>query len=179
MTHEFDSAEVRRDEAGKAWLCLRVKNALMARNEVAAMKEGRKYTAEIKRAYNRRSGRANAYAWELMGKLAAVLGMSREEVYRAYIPDVGDNMRTVPVANNQQKELITDLWKAQGLGWIVQDAGGGWLLCYYGSSTYDTRQMGRLIDMIVEDCKAQGIETAPPGDILRWVADWKPEERGV
>lgn len=143
------------------------------------MKPGKAYLAEIKRKYNRRTGRANAYAWELMGKLAAVLGMRREEIYRAYIPEVGDNMRTVPVANLQQAELITELWEAQGLGWVVQDAGGGWLICYYGSSTYDTRQMGKLIDLIIQDCKEQGIETAPPGDILRWVTEWKPEARDV
>lgn len=178
MIHEFDAAEVRRDAHG-AWLCLHVKNAPMARNECGQMKPGKAYLAEIKRKYNRRTGRANAYAWELMGKLAAVLGMRREEIYRAYIPEVGDNMRTVPVANLQQAELITELWEAQGLGWVVQDAGGGWLICYYGSSTYDTRQMGKLIDLIIQDCKEQGIETASPGDILRWVTEWKPEARDV
>ena len=52
----------------------------------------------------------------------------------------------------------------------------GSIIC---SSTYDTRQMGRLIDLVVQDCKDQDIETAPPGDILRWVADWKPEARTV
>ena len=114
-----------------------------------------------------------------MGKLAAVLGIPREDVYRGYIPDVGDNLRTVYYADQQQRDLIASLWESQGLGWLVQDAANGWLLCYYGSSTYDTRQMGRLIDMIVQDCKDQGIETAPQGDILRWIADWKPEERVV
>ena len=59
MTHEFDCAEVRRDERG-AWLCLRVKNPWMARNEVGQMKY-RIYDAEIKRHYERRSGRANSY----------------------------------------------------------------------------------------------------------------------
>lgn len=178
MTHEFDAAEVRRDERG-AWLCLHIKNAPMARNECGQMKPGKLYQAEIKRKLNRRTSKANAYAWTLMGKLAAVLGIPREDVYRGYIPDVGDNARTVYYADRQQRDLIASLWESQGLGWLVQDAGNGWLLCYYGSSTYDTRQMGRLIDMIMQDCKDQGIETAPQGDILRWIADWKPEERVV
>ena len=92
---------------------------------------------------------------------------------------MGDNFRVVTFSNEQQKELIADLWRAQGLGWVVQEAGSGMLLCAYGSSTYDTRQMGRLIDLIVQDCREQGIETAPPGDILRWINDWKPEARAV
>ena len=53
------------------------------------------------------------------------------------------------------------------------------LLCYHCSSTYDTRQMERLTDLIVQDCREQGIETPPPGDILRWINDWKPEARAV
>lgn len=36
-----------------------------------------------------------------------------------------------------------------------------------------------MIDLIVQDCREQDIETAPPGDILRWVSDHKPEARMV
>lgn len=179
MTHLFDKAAVRRGEDGKSWLCLRVKNAPMARNEAGQMKPGKAYAAEIKLHRDKRSGRANAYAWELIGKLAAVLDLPRETVYRSYIPEVGDNCRTVPVANDEQKRLISELWSGQGLGWVVEDAGGGWLLCYYGSSTYDVRQMGRLIDLIVQDCKEQGIDTATPEQLGRWIGEWKPQERAV
>lgn len=177
MTHEFDCAEVRRDERG-AWLCLRVKNPRLARNEVGQMKH-RIYDAEIKRHYERRSRRANSYFWTLCGKLAAAVGVPKTDVYRSYVKEIGDNSRTVPVENDQQREMITKLWEAQGLGWVVEDEGKNLLRCYYGSSTYDTRQMGRLIDLVVQDCRNQDIETAPPGDILRWVKNWKPEERGV
>lgn len=179
MTHLFDKAAVRRAEDGKSWLCLRIKNAPMARNEAGQMKAGKTYAAEIKLHREKRSGKANAYAWELMGKLAAMLGLPRETVYRSYIPEVGDNLRTVPIATDAQRDLITSLWQAQGLGWVVEDAGGGWLLCYYGSSTYDTAQMGRLIDLIVQDCKEQGIETATPEQLGRMVGEWKPKERGA
>ena len=177
MTHEFDSAEVRRDDRG-AWLCLHVKNAPMARNECGQMKKGT-YQAEIKRKTEKRSRKANAYFWTLCGKLAAALNLPKTDVYRSYVTEIGDNFRIVPVANEQQKDLISRLWAAQGLGWVTEDAGQDMLFCYYGSSTYDTRQMGRLIDLVVQDCKDQDIETAPPGDILRWVADWKPEARAV
>ena len=178
MTHEFDRARVVHDEGG-SWLCLHVKNAPMARVECEQMKKGKLYCAEVKRKYDKRSGRANAYLWQMLGKLAAVLGMKRDEVYRSYIPEVGDNYRLVPYANEQQRDLIANLWEKQGLGWVTQDCNGGLLMCYYGSSTYNTVQMGRLIDMIVQDCKEQGIETEPESTVLGWLAKWKPEERGV
>lgn len=177
MTHEFDRAEVRRDDGGN-WLCLHIKNAPMARHECRQMKKGT-YQAEIKRKTEKRSRKANAYFWTLCGKLAAALNIPKTDVYRSYVTEIGENYRCVPYANEDQRQFIWQLWEAQGLGWVVEDGGHDTLYCYYGSSTYDTRQMGRLIDLVVQDCKDQDIETAPTGDILRWVADWKPEARTV
>ena len=178
MTHEFDRAQVVRNDLG-SWLCLHIKNAPMARVECEQMKEGKTYTAEVKKKYDKRSGRANAYAWACMGKLAAKLGIKREEVYRQYIPEIGENYRLVPYVNGQQRDFIADLWSKQGLGWVTQDCNGGLLMCYYGSSTYDTLQMGRLINLIVQDCKEQGIETEPESTVIGWLSKWKPEEREV
>lgn len=36
------------------------------------------------------------------------------------------------------------------------------MILYYGSSTYDTKQMSLLIDHLVAEAKAIGIETIPP-----------------
>ena len=36
-----------------------------------------------------------------------------------------------------------------------------------GSSDYDTAQMSRLIEIIVEECKTQGIETLTPEELAR------------
>lgn len=177
MTHEFDTAKVIRNEYGN-WLCLHIKNAPMARVECEQMKDGKAYCAEIKRKYDRRTGQANRYAWSLMSKLAAAMAMKRDDIYRGYIPDVGDNFRAVPYANLQQRDLIAELWKRQGLGWVTEDT-HGFLLCYYGSSTYDKKQMGRLIELIVQDCKEQGIETEPESTVIGWLSKWKPEERCV
>lgn len=36
---------------------------------------------------------------------------------------------------------------------------------YYGSSQYNAKQMTRLIRSVVEECKAQNIETMTPGEL--------------
>ena len=64
-------------------------------------------------------------------------------------------------------EKLREIWSSHGKGWLTEQMPGvspGYttLLLYYGSSTYDTAQMARLIDLIVTDCKAQGIETLTP-----------------
>ena len=46
------------------------------------------------------------------------------------------------------------------------------LRCYYGSSTYDTKQMSQLIDNLVQDCKALGIETLTPDKLALLTEEW-------
>lgn len=111
MTHEFDRAEVRRTDEG-TFLCLRIKNAPMARKECANLKDGKTYTADIKEKRNRRSKKANAYFWELCGKVASYSGVPKTALYRSYVKEIGNNYRMVPVANDNQRELIARLWEA-------------------------------------------------------------------
>lgn len=113
----------------------------------------------------KRSLDANAYFWVLAGKLASKLHTTTTEVYRQYIYDVGDNFRIVPI----REDLIGEwekLWCKDHVGRMVEDLGEcrnttGYhnIRCFFGSSDYNTKQMSRLIDLIVQDCKEQGIET--------------------
>ena len=46
------------------------------------------------------------------------------------------------------------------------------MLCYYGSSTYDTKEMSVLIDGVVSECQELGIETLPPAELQRIKEQW-------
>lgn len=46
------------------------------------------------------------------------------------------------------------------------------VISYFGSSDYDTKQMSRLIDLIVQDCKAQGIETLSEEKLAAMNEEW-------
>jgi hypothetical protein len=46
-------------------------------------------------------------------------------------------------------------------------------MAYYGSSSYDTAEMSRLIDLVVQDCKALDIETDTPEQIALRLARWE------
>lgn len=75
------------------------------------------------------------------------------------------------------------MWQSHGLGWIAEklDEGQhkGFVLInfYYGSSSYNTKQMARLIDAVVEDCKEQGIETMSPAELEELKGMWKGERK--
>ena len=73
------------------------------------------------------------------------------------------------------------LWCSGHIGRITVDIGPcraenlkGYhnVISYFGSSDYDTKQMSRLISLVVEDAKAQGIETLTPQELSRMEEEW-------
>ena len=68
-------------------------------------------------------------------------------------------------------------WRAvKVLGEItVGSMTGVQLQCYYGSHTYDTEEMSRLIDGVVTECRELGIETLPPDELKRMKEQWGVE----
>ena len=173
MKLQFDAAEF-----SDGVLHLRVKNRAMARRFILEMQPRRVYDAEIKLHRDRRSLNANDYFWLLCGKLAAVLGVHKDDLYRELVRGIGDNYRMVEIAR-EDEGFYARLWRSHGLGWVCERAGeaGGkvTLCCYYGSSYYDTAQMSRLIDLVVQECREQGIETLPPDKLAALKGAWDSE----
>ncbi len=135
-----------------------------------------KVAVKIDKYRERRSLDANAYCFVLIGKLAEKLNIPKEEVYRAAIKEIGGNYEIVCVKNQAVKKLCEG-WARNGLGWQTDTmpskiAGCTNVVLYYGSSTYDTRQMSLLISYIVDECKAHGIETKTPNEIAAMVDLW-------
>ena len=125
----------------------------------------------------KRSRNANNYAWALIGKLSAKLNIPPKDIYQNYIKDVGDNYTIVCVKDEAVKSL-RDGWSNNGIGWVsgTMDSkipGCTNVFLFYGSSTYDTAQMSRLINLIVDDCKANGIETESQDYIDSLIERWK------
>ena len=136
------------------------------------------YVLSVKEFRKKRSLDANAYCWTLINKLADAMRLPPVEVYRQAIQNVGGNYEVIPI-KEEAAEHFKQVWQTQGLGWPCVDMGksklDGYrnLRAYYGSSTYDTRQMSQLIDNLVQDCKALDIETMTPDKLTLLVEEWK------
>ena len=117
---------------------------------------------EIKEYRKKRSLNANSYAWVLCGAIANILGSTKEEVYKKVIREVGE-FEVIPIRKDAVEKFIK-IWRSKGLGWLC-DAKPSKLdgyvnvTVYYGSSVYDTQQMSRLINSLVEEAKILGIVT--------------------
>lgn len=121
-------------------------------------------TVEIKRYSRKRSRTANDFCWALCTDIGNALTppVPKEEVYRKAIKDVGE-YEPLPI-KDEAVEIFRKRWAEKGVGWfaeIVDDSkisGYKLVFAYYGSSTYDTSSMSRLIDYLVQDAKNMGLK---------------------
>lgn len=145
-------------------------------NWISSMDSGKTYAVELKEHKEKRSLDANAYCWVLIGKLAAKLDQDKTDVYREFIKEIGDNY-TVSCFQDEAVADIKRLWESNYYGRIAEEFqskidGCTNVRLYYGSSDFDTKQMSRLIDAIVAECKENGIETATPEELERMKDEW-------
>ncbi len=138
---------------------------------VSSLEDGKTYTVTIKEKKDKRSREANAYAWALLDKLAEKTHIAKEDIYRDLIKNIGGNSEIVCV-QNKAVERLCEGWKNNGIGWASDTLpskieGCTNVILYYGSSTYDSTQMHRLIELIVQECKQQDIETLTPEELER------------
>lgn len=131
---------------------------------------------ELVKQKRKRSLDANAYFFVLADKLAEKLNIPKEDIYRNCIKEIG-GVSDVVCVRNDAVEKLCEGWRHNGLGWQTDTfpskiEGCTNVILYYGSSTYNTEQMSRLINNIVEDCKIQGIETRTPNEIADMLSLW-------
>lgn len=127
-------------------------------------------------AHKKRGLNANGYAWALIGELQEKLRVPKEEIYREYIRRCGP-FEVVPIKDEAVQRFIEG-WGNNGLGWVCDTTksklnGYTNVLAYYGSSSYNTKEMGVLLDTIVEDCIEQGIPTKRKEEIESLLKDWR------
>ena len=131
---------------------------------------------KITKRNKKRSMDSNAYFWILVDKLSQRLNIPKEEIYRNAIKNIGGVSEVVCVKNEAVEKLCSG-WTRNGLGWQTETIkskidGCTNVILYYGSSTYNQKQMTSLIDNIVQDCKAVGIETLTPIELSRMLEGW-------
>lgn len=161
---------------GKPTVCFEINERNDFKQMVDDLGKKERLTIEVKPYRERRSLDANAYFFVLADKLAEKTGVPKETIYREAVKNVGGVSEVVCVKNSAVERLC-EAWRRNGLGWQVDTIpskieGCTNVVLYYGSSTYNTEQMSRLIDNIVQDCKAVGIETMTPNQIAEMKSRW-------
>ena len=148
------------------------------------LNEGKTITMELKPLSEGRTLSANGYCWALCNEIAIELSknkdyndkekntyVSKEDVYRNAIRDCGVFEHTAFESEAAAQQFAT-MWKRNGVGWVTEDIGHNELLVYFGSSTYDKKQMARLIDCLINEAQEQGVQIKASAEIDKMIDEW-------
>lgn len=136
--------------------------------------EGSRLSVTVQKHRERRSLNANAYCWKLCDEIARAIGSAKDDIYRMAIQEVGvfDSIR---IRKEAAPRFIAG-WEEKGTGWVAVKAGEdmrcAYINAYYGSSTYDTAQMARLIDWLIEEAQVVCIDTLTPAERALMLEEW-------
>lgn len=126
---------------------------------------------EIKIHREHRSNDANAMFWACIGELAAAHHTDNWSVYLLMIERYGVfvPLATVPEAVPKMKAM----WRVVKV--IGERNGMVEMLCFYGSSTYDSKEFSRLLEGVISEMKECGLDLPPSGDIKRAIEAYEKE----
>lgn len=121
----------------------------------------------------KRSKDQNSYFWELLQQLCFEMNLDVIQEYKKRVKELGIfkqwEIDTINVPTFEK------LWSDRGIAWFtekVEEIGNKTIInAYYGSSSYNSKQMSRLLDNLVQDCKEVGIQTLDMLEIERSIND--------
>lgn len=130
------------------------------------------YVIEITK--KKRSNDQNRYMWELISQIAERSGISQNDIYRQAIREAGA-WYTFKVRQDEYKSFCKT-WEENGVGWWVEtevyDHDGVMCRAYRGTSGYNSAEMSRIIDWVVNEAKWYEIDTETPEQLARRKAIW-------
>lgn len=155
---------------------------LLDTNEISIveqLKNENKLNVELKKWYKKRSKDANAYCWVLCDLIAKELSkdgtiITKEKIYQDGILQIGTFEPMI--IEEKAFENFKRIWQKQGLGFLIQEVSRKdkcvKVHCYYGSSTYNSKEMSLLINLLVELAKSLNIETKSQQEINSLLESW-------
>lgn len=132
---------------------------------------------EIKQHRNHRSKDANALLWECIGRLAMALRADKWDIYLLMLKRYGQYTYIVVPPN--AVEMVARQWReCEVVGDInINGRDGVQMLCYYGSSTYDTKQFSVLLDGVISEMKEIGLTAPTSEDMRRSIEEWEKQSQ--
>lgn len=146
---------------------------------IEQLKNEDKLDIDIKKYRKKRSLDANAYCWVLCDKIAKEISKdgtitTKEEIYKDAIKNIGTFEPMI--VEEKAFENFKRIWEKQGLGFLIQEVTRKdkcvKVHCYYGSSTYDSKEMSLLIELLVEEAKQLNIEVKTEQEIESLLSTW-------
>lgn len=128
---------------------------------------------DIKQFREGRSKDANALLWACIGEIAVALRTDKWSVYLLMLKRYGQY--TYICVPPQAVDMVKRQWReVEEIGDIkINGRDAIQLLCYYGSSTYDTKQFSALLDGVISEMQEIGLEMPTSEEMRHCLEEWE------
>lgn len=142
-------------------------------NEIEKIKNLEKLSIEAKQYRPKRSLDANALLWACLSEIAVALRADKWDIYLKMLKRYG-KYTYICVKPNVVESVKAQWRECEEIGTInINGQEAVQLLCYFGSSTYDTKEMSVLIDGVISEMEEMGLETPESREVRRAIEEYE------
>lgn len=131
-----------------------------------------KLSIKISKYRNKRSLDANNYAWALLGKIADILRISKDECYLKMLKRYGQGA-VAKIPNKYADDFKRAYQYVEKHESLPDEENAQYFRFWVGSSKYNTEEMAIFIDGIVAEAQDLGIQTMTPDEIANMMSLWQ------
>lgn len=132
-----------------------------------------KLSIEVKKFRQKRSLDANGLLWTCLGEMAQALHTDKWEVYLQMLKRYG-KYTYICVKPNVVDAMKMQWRECEVVGNIdINGKEAVQMLCYFGSSTYDTKEFSVLLDGVISEMAEIGLQPPASKEIRRVLEQWE------
>lgn len=137
-----------------------------------------KLSVELKKHRDKRSLDANGMLWACIGQIADALRSDKWQVYLNMLKRYG-RFTYIMVLENAVPG-VKEVWReCDEVGECIVDGRKMvQMLCYYGSSTYDTQEFSILLDGVISEMQEMGLHLPLPEEVEKSLNLWERRTNG-
>ena len=132
---------------------------------------------DVKEHKDKRSNNANRLLWVCLGRIAKALKTDSWSVYMQMLKRYGTF--TYICVKPSAVEGVKRQWReCEEIGELtIKGKKAVQLLCYYGSSTYNTQEFSEFLDSVMSEMEEMNIPTPRQEEVERALKQWEENQK--
>ena len=134
---------------------------------------------EVKSYKPKRSLSANSLLWQCLGEIAEYQQTDKWSVYLKYLREYGKF--TYICVKPSAVDAVKKQWReSEEIGEIrINGKKAIQMLCYFGTSTYDTKEFSHFLDMVITDMRDMGLVPPTEREVMKCLERYERSRNGT
>lgn len=143
--------------------------------EINTLLQCEKLAVTIAKFRQKRSLDANGLLWACLGQIAAALNTDKWDVYLRMLKRYGKY--TYICVKPHVVDAVKAQWReVEEIGEMeINGQKAVQLLCYFGSSTYNSQEFSTLLEGVMDEMEEMGLSRPPSEDMRRALEQWEKQ----